>query len=722
MNSVSPHLYVTGARKVDRLAFAATTAPSAIVADTHRQLRGPYTGVDSVLHVVLPDAFGRWPALVEDHRVELLHGMPELSDLIGAAPTMMATSTNYPQRSRFYSRKMLRSVNHGIVTFLRKVALRRATAGDGPLILVFDNVPQASDTTQELLALLVRRCDPEQLRVLVAGGPGELLPELAESVRRYTVTTPAPELVRSAETRSPDELVAAFVAGDGIGDDPAELAAYAAADPALVTRLHDERADELIAASHRIVGAAAYHREHGSDPHGAGVEALMACVQFSVEGGFSPSVIEYAERGRMITDPVGQAFEFGNLTMQKGYALVDMGLLDVGIETFTELRRRYTVAKLQMMTCYAMAMIYTRFAVPRDHELALAWQNNALAISRLLEDPEERLVQIGFQENALALIQMHRGELDQALELVESALNRLNHGLAPTEWALHRQQLLYNRARLLAVMRRPDDAYADFTTLIEQDPYFTDYLTERAKVSRKGGDLAAALADYDRAIDLAPPFPENFYTRATARLAAGDIAGALADLDYALDMEPDDADTRITRAEVYLDEGRIGDARADTLAGLAFRPDDSRLLCMLGTVEIETGELDSALTHLDAALEAEPGLPAALINRAVVHHQAGRHAAAIRDLTSVLDQFGDDPDLLLNRGIVYLADGGGEQALRDFDAALALPDADIAELRFQRGRCLLALGNHELAAAELRECEPTDEHWAEAQELLAAAP
>jgi tetratricopeptide (TPR) repeat protein len=60
--------------------------------------------------------------------------------------------------------------------------------------------------------------------------------------------------------------------------------------------------------------------------------------------------------------------------------------------------------------------------------------------------------------------------------------------------------------------------------LIELDPYFTDYLTERAKVSRKRGDFAGALADYDRAIELVPPFTENYYTRATARLAVGDVA------------------------------------------------------------------------------------------------------------------------------------------------------------------------------------------------------
>ncbi|MEU2632495.1 hypothetical protein, partial [Kitasatospora sp. NPDC007106] len=57
-------------------------AAAEIVAGCHRRLRGPYTGVDTVLRAVLPEAVRRWPELVDFHRVELLYGMPELADLI----------------------------------------------------------------------------------------------------------------------------------------------------------------------------------------------------------------------------------------------------------------------------------------------------------------------------------------------------------------------------------------------------------------------------------------------------------------------------------------------------------------------------------------------------------------------------------------------------------------------------------------------------------------
>ena len=77
------HLWIVGDRRADRLRAAAEYGPG-IVARCHRRLRGPYTGVDTVLHAVLPEAFARWPELVERHRVALLYGIPELAEVIGA--------------------------------------------------------------------------------------------------------------------------------------------------------------------------------------------------------------------------------------------------------------------------------------------------------------------------------------------------------------------------------------------------------------------------------------------------------------------------------------------------------------------------------------------------------------------------------------------------------------------------------------------------------------
>ncbi|MEU1736357.1 tetratricopeptide repeat protein [Streptosporangium sp. NPDC020145] len=686
------HLRIVGDRRTDRLRRA-TEEPDggrAVVAVCHQRLRGPYTGVDTLLRAVLPEAYARWPELVDRHRVELLYGVPELAELVGEAPQQLAFKGPFEERTRFYGSQMIRCMNQGIVTFLNEHARRLAEAGDPAPLLVFEDAHAAEPSTQELIALLLRRSDPGRLRVVVSTVPvASLTGELEGALARHTETVQAVPGEPSPDGRSVEELVRAYVMADGISDDPAEIAAYEAADPEFVRRLHDLRAEELTpdADLGTRMGALPYHRERGADPGGLGREALTEGLRISAEIGFSAMTLDMGLRGRAVTDPVANADDFRRFTALAANALVPLHRLDESFDLYMDLRRRYTDPNAHMISSYGIAMLYTRFFSPRDHETALAWQNNAVAIAALLPDARERTLRQVFNDNALALIEMHRGNLEHGLELIRVGIERLDAMLEPDEWVVHRSQLLYNRTRLLAALGRTDEAYADFTVLIEMDPYYTDYLCERAKISRRRGDLDAALADYDRAVAMAPPFPELFYNRGTARAEVGDADGALADFGYVLEMEPDDVATRMRRAELLLGLGDFEAAEADVVAGLELRPADPELLCMRGTIALEYGDAEQAARWLDAALDGDPGYAAALVNRAVASFELGRPASSVEDLTRVLDLLGPDPDVLLNRGLAHEAAGSADLALRDVETALGLPGADVAELEPVRKRC-----------------------------------
>ncbi|MEU0878279.1 tetratricopeptide repeat protein [Lentzea sp. NPDC005914] len=689
MSSPQRHLRLRGARRADRQRHLVSMLGDAgvITAVCHHRLRGPYTGVDTILRALLPDALRRWPELVAQHHVELLYGIPELAELIGPAPSTLASAGPFSQRTRFYGAQMIRCMSQGVVTFLIDLAARRAEAGDAPLCLVFEDMHAAEPTTSEFVALLARRCDPATLRVVVST-VDRIADELAEVLDRVADEMSC-EARPEQDDRSQQQLVAAYVRSDGTSDSQAEIDAYHAADPAVLQRLHDERADELEPGADwgTVIGAVTYHRERGEDPHGRGQEVLDRAFQFCVETGFSAAVVDLGIRGRVVTDPVSQGKQYLRFTQHAASALVALDRLTESLELYMDLRARYTDAKVHMTASYGIAMLHTRFFVPRDHEAAVGWQNNAYALASLLPDPAERRTYEVFQANGLALVEMHRGNLARALELVDGGIARLDDELDDQEWVLHRSQLFYNRARLHAALGRSDEAYAEFTELIDLDPLYTDYLSERAKISRKRGDLDAALADYDRAVQIGPPFPELYYNRGTARLAVDDVDGAFADFAYVLEMEPGDVDTRLTRAELLLSNGDVAAAHADVVAGLVLAPDEPRLLAMLGTIELEQDQPEQALPHLDAALAGDPRYPAALVNRAVAHFRLGHAATAVDDLTQALDVVGADPDVLLNRGMAYLACAQAELAMRDFDAALALPGADLEELNHQLELC-----------------------------------
>ena len=715
---MSTHRLVEGPRERDRRqAYEAGQRPH-ILAHCHRGLRGPYTGVDTVLAAILPDASKRWPELVAAYRLVMLEAIPELSVLIGPAPRTLASEAPFTERTRFFGRAMIRCLSQAMVTFLREYAkLMRAANIELP-VLVFDGIQDADVTTQEFVSLVVRRI-PAELWPVVVGTNGDLDAELSATLASHTErveVTPLPPEVELSITES----AARYIDSDGTTDDPAARASYQQLDPDTRATMHDKRAEllEASATPGMRVAAIAFHREHGHDPAGAGAAAILEAAQYCTSTGFTPMVIELAERGRALVDPDRDPDSYRMFSHMLIAALISSARLDEATALCNDLRRRYAHPLIHMTTSYLLAMIHTRFMAPRDHEKAMEWQNNAVVIASGLADERQRLVLTGFHENGLALIEMHRGHLATALNLVENAINRLDVQLDPSDWALHRSQLVYNRTRLFAAMQRHTDAYQGFTTLIEMDPHYTDYFTERAKLSRKAGNLEAAIADYDQAVAQGPPFPELFHNRGSAHAELGNLERARADFGTVLDMEPDDTETLLSRAELLFGHEEFDAALADLEHGLSLTPDDPRMRCLRGMIRLATGSPASARVDLDAALAVDGDYLAALVNRSIASFELGDPQAAVGDLTRALTLRQDDPDLLLNRGIAHAAAGSIEQALADYTHALTLPEADLVELHLHQGQCLMESGQLGAAGDDFRAALRLDPDRADVLALL----
>ncbi|HEV7655623.1 MAG TPA: tetratricopeptide repeat protein [Mycobacteriales bacterium] len=700
---MSTHIWITGPTRAARRAAIQAGPDPVRVAGCHQRLRGPYTGTGEVLGALVPEAFRRWPELVEQHRVELLYTIPELSEHIGPPPDTLVGNTPYEERTRYFGVQWIRGMSQGVVNFLLAFARLRAEAGDPvPLRLAFDDVHAAEPTEQELLAILVRRADPATLAVTVGTAEEPLPPELRTALQEWATSRTAPPVPDERPARSAPELVAAYVEADGTSDDAAEMAAYEAAAAELRAQLHDARADALEADADwgTRLGALPYHRERGSDPSGVGRRVLREALDYCVATGYSAATVDFGMRGRAVCAVADQQ-DYCHFTAKAASALVPMGQPRECERLYRELRRLYPLPRVQMTSSYALAMLHTRFYVPRDHEAALELSNNARALATLERDPVFGPYFQVYQDNGLALIEMHRGNLEHSLQLVTDGIARLDRELPPDKYVVHRSQLLHNQTRVLAALGRLDEAYAGFTRLIEWDPYYVEYHTDRGNLCRRRGDLVAALADYDRAVEISAPFPELYYNRAELRLALGRTEEALHDLDLLLHMEPDFVEGRLSRAMLRLAAGDLDGARQDTEAGLAAAPAEPRLCCLLGRLEQERGDLDAARLAYDRALEADPAFAAALVDRAGLAYEQGEPDAAEADLTAALAVLGPDPDVLFNRGVLRLESARYEDAIVDFGAALAEPGADSAELLYRRAWAHTRAGSSALAGADL---------------------
>lgn len=666
----------------------------------HRRLRGPYTGGGALLRAVVPELAGAHDDFIAARATEVISLAPDLAPMVPIAPQTLTALASRAERTRFYSVARTLRVSHGVAELLTDWA--RAVHPGGAVIR-FHELDDADPTDRELVAVLLRRCDPAVLR-LVVESDSLADDELGQALHTYADRVAVPAPVAVAHPAGAD-LAQLWIDADGTSKDAELERAYRALPDRERAERHTERAELLAERAEPGValGAHLFHLEHGSDPAaGAGTAFVDAC-ESCFDSGFYEAALEISQRGRAMFGNA-RPKPYWNLTNKIGACLSYLRRGEKGFSYFAELRSGSTEPEIHMNSCYMMAMLYTRHLPKGMHDemRALEWVNTAIAIADWNPDPHRRVFVGAFMRNAKALVELHRADLDAALALVNDAIAMTDEDLGPDEQLLHRSVLRYNRAQILAARGDHDGSLADYDLVISRDPDYGDYYFERAGGRRANGQFDAALADYAEAIRLSPPFHEAHFNRADLLRELGDEEAALRDLDYAAILDPSHVDTLVNRADLLMALGEIDRARADVEAGLALDSKNANLLCAQGTLLAESEQEEAAFASFTAALEADPSFVAAWVNRAVLSYSAGRPADAVDDLDHAIE-IEDDPMLRANRALALGDLGAHERALADLDIAVpALADED-PDLLYRRGAARHALGDAEGARSDWRD-------------------
>jgi len=707
-NRLAHHCLVAAPGSGHRAAIiAGLTVPPPLLAVTsaHRRLRGPYTAAGTIMRAVAADALERLPALVAAHEIEILCVAPELRERIPATRETLTSLAIPEERTRFYSRLRTLRIAHGLTEFLRDYV----TALGEPRSIVVDQVESADQTDRELISVLLRRLDPGLLTLVVgtddaAGQRGPAAGRLADPLsaalaryaQRYDAGAPVPPPAANDPAEDLRQLATDYVSSDCISDAPGLEAAYLRLPSAERGVLHDARAGQLAAGEFSLrLGAVPYHREHGTDPAGAGAGALRDALDYCIDMGFYEATVDFGRRGRAIIDWQAQQDLWWTFTTKATTSLAALGLAADAEELYDEARACSTSASVHQQAAYATAMLYTRHHDEelRDHQRALGWINEAIVIAGLLPDVKDRALQTVFNQNGLALIMSHQGNREDALRLVSEGMDRLDAELGPAEHRLHRSVLRYNRAQLYAGLGRLEEALADYTAVIEEDPHYAEYHFDRAALLRRFARDDEAMAEYETAMRLSPPFPELYYNRGDLRSAIGDVDGALADFGYVLEIDPGYVDAYINRAGILLETGQWSAARHDLTAGLAVAPDDPYLLCLLARLELEEGCHADARNAADAAVRTGEGVSQAWATRAAVAFEMGDPSLAVNDLTRAME-LAPDLALLFNRAVALQALKNWAAAEADFTRVLEAEPTE-AEAWLRRAACRQHLGNAE---------------------------
>ncbi|GII67238.1 hypothetical protein Skr01_73230 [Sphaerisporangium krabiense] len=690
------HLWIRGARRRDRELFVAgLDLPPALPAlDAHRRLRGPYTAAGTLVRAIFHDAVARLPELGPRHNIEISTSAPELVRAVPSAWTSMEWTVNGGERTRFYSRLHTLNIANGLAELLRDY-LREL---GGPRTLVVENVHEADPTDQEFIAVLMRRGDLGGLTVVACTGPdpvpdppGEPSVSLARVMDRHATRLDAP--AAPGEPDGPEPSGSAYVALDGVSDDPRVIAAYERLPREERARLHDARAAELRARGEfsLLLGAVPYHAEHGGDPGGAGLAALWAAMDHCRDVGLYQAAAELGVRGSAIADLATQEDWWWKFNDATGITMASVGRADEAKAIYDEARAATADPMIHMELAYGTAMLYSRhFPEPRrDYQQARAWINISIAIASLIEDPKKRAFHTVFGGNGLALVEVRQKSPNEALRLLEQGMARLDRELEPGEHILHRTVLRYNRAQVLGMMGRLEDALADYEAVVERDPDFPEHHFNVGNILRRLGRDEEAVAAYERALSLSPPFPEAYYNLGDTRLELGDVEGALRDFGYTIELDPAHVDARVNRAGLLHELGDADAAWQDVTAGLEIAPANPHLLCLKGRLLAGRGVLDAARETLTEALRGDDRLAEAWASRGEVVFREGDPREALRDLDRALE-LSDAPAIRFNRAVVCQELGRYAEAADGYEKVLAETGDEEAADRLRT--CLTALG------------------------------
>ncbi|MFE6099067.1 tetratricopeptide repeat protein [Streptomyces laurentii] len=725
---MSGHYWISAphSRRREQLRDSLGLPGPSLTADAHRRLRGPYTAAGTLLRAIAPEILRARPELADRHYIELQQSTHELTPLVPPLVRGIQEQSSAGEISRYPARLHSLRVAHGLVEFLL-AALPDAT--DAPRTLIVTNVEHADVTDQEFLAVALRRIPAELLTIVVCSGPeplreppGEASVSLPDALATYaaSVTGPAepktrPEADPESKTRpeaeskgdaapsamaeDPEEArsaARAFVDGDCVDDEPGPAAAYAALTPAERAALHDRRAGEL---AERVeagetslrLGALPYHLLRGTDPVGAGVAAARRALDHCKYLGFYHISAEISEAARAFLTAEEHPDTWWYFIREASACLAAGGRPDESAALQHEARTRTLSATHHMKLAYETGMLYARHYPPerRDESLARAWVNQAISISDLLQDPDERAFFSVFNRNGLALVEVRAGRPDEALRLLDEGIERLDRELGLGKRSWHRTGLRYNRAQVNTMSGRLAEALEDYAEILAADEGFSDHYFNRGIILRKLGRAQEAIDEFTRTLRLEPPFPEAYYNRGDARLELGDTEGALADFDHALELEPGHPEASLGRAGILADLGDTAAALESVAGGLAQHPEHPYLLSLRGRLLAEEGDVPAAREALEAALRNDPELAEAWAVHAELAYLDGDLDLSVAGFDRAVE-LADRADFRFNRGVVHEAAGRYGEAAADFEMALAAtgdPDA-----RSHLDSCLRAAG------------------------------
>ncbi|HEV2361494.1 MAG TPA: tetratricopeptide repeat protein [Acidimicrobiales bacterium] len=581
------------------------------------EIGGVWAGLSELVESVVTDAEKSAPDLLRKHAYEVGLTLPARQGSLEVVRSLTDLASPEEQTRNYAADRSYRSL-HGLIDLLAEWY----AVGDGrPWAIACEDFDRANGLVRRFFRELNRRrAELLGLQLLVTVAPARADDVVGEF-------PPAQVLRHEIEG---DEPAASL-------PDPAEMTQLAVALEAEMKGREAETYPDLP----RLV----HYWRHSTEPEKA-LNWQIAAMSTLNHLGLYEAGLEMADdvEAYLARGPEGDPERYGRAAYGFYLCLVPLGI--------NERARRVTEAALPQIpelarpsAYYLVSMLYARFLEAQDLEKAKDYLQQALDLVAVLDIPEhERDFQTVFFLNGLALVRVRERRPQEALELCQSGLERLNSTLDPSEHRLHRSVLLYNIAQVYAQIGPFDKALEAFAQTMEMDPNYSEYHNERGAVYFKLERYDEAEDDYLTAIQLSPPYAEVWVNLGQLYRVTERMAEAVAAYSRALDLDPTVGLAWAGRADAYATLGEVDAALADYDKALEVDESDAMVFAGRALLRYEEGDVNGALADLDKAVELAPDLGELHQNRAVARQDLGMNTEAAADLDRYLQLCPDAED------------------------------------------------------------------------------
>jgi tetratricopeptide (TPR) repeat protein len=194
-----------------------------------------------------------------------------------------------------------------------------------------------------------------------------------------------------------------------------------------------------------------------------------------------------------------------------------------------------------------------------------------------------------------------------------------------------------SRGMHYATQQRWDEALAEFSAALAQDPKKVDAYSNRAFVYYQKGQNDRAIADGTAALALNPRSGAAYVNRGLAYAATDRMDQAIADYTKAIEVDPRvRGQAFFNRGVLYGKQGRVDEALADYAQAIADDDEASQAYHNRGALYADVKrQYDRALAEFTKAITIDPNYALAYESRAIAYYHIGDYAGAWADVERV---------------------------------------------------------------------------------------